>query len=723
MEWPPFAANAGVRPALEPPESVMPDAPSPSSNVVEWTRLTTAQKTALASLGLKTLDDLVRHLPRRHEDRRHACSFPKQAPASPLSLDALVIDTRLLRFGRARSIFEATLVPAQGSDGGKITARWFNLSWMQKAIAGGDRIFAYGKVKAIKDRLIIDHPEIEVVEPENDASAAIHVGRVVPIYALATGIKQKFLRGLIHRALTELAQDEAGCSFPPLLPPGCAKEAEAVLGHAPADAATALRAMHFPESEEELASASREFALGSFFRLQLAVAHRRRLRDSAPGQPRCGRGVLLAEMARGLPFAMTEAQKRAVREIRADLKSRSPMRRLLQGDVGSGKTAVAMAAIALAIESGCQAAVMAPTQILAEQHFRNFSRQFAPLGRTVALRTGAKVESPGEGKRPDIVIGTHALLFAKARDLLAEPGLVVIDEQHKFGVAQRARLMDTGTAPHVLVMTATPIPRTLTMTLYGDLDVSVLDELPPGRGEILTAIRVAPDKRKVTRFVREQLALGRQAYIVHPLVGESEKQDAADATSGWEDWQRRLPGATIALLTGRTPPEEKETIMGRFRAGEIQVLVTTTVIEVGVDVPNATIMLVEDAGRFGLAQLHQLRGRVGRGGHKSYCLLLLGKDDTGHAARLEILTRTRDGFVIAEEDLRQRGPGDVLGTAQSGLPGLDAPALERITDTRLIAAARRLADSTLDRDPELALPEHQPWKACLQRAGDFAHVG
>lgn len=701
----------------------MPASPPTSPALADWTRLTTPQKTALAALGLTTVADLCRHLPRRHEDRRHASAFPTIATATPLSLDAIVIDTRLLRFGRSRSIFEATLVPAHGGEGGKLVARWFNLSWMQKAIAAGDRLFAHGKVKSAKDRLVMDHPEIEILEPDDEVASGIHVGRIVPIYPLATGIKQKFLRGLIHRALGELASGTLETTLRPLLPPLCALEAATLLGHAPGTATDSLRALHFPESEEELAAASREHALGAFFRLQLAVAHRRRVRDSAPGQARCGRGVLLAGLAAGLPFAMTEAQKRSVREIRADLKRTLPMRRLLQGDVGSGKTAVAMAAVALAIESGCQAAVMAPTQILAEQHYRVFSRQFEPLGRTVALRTGTRAETASDASRPDIVIGTHALLFAKARDLLSDPGLIIIDEQHKFGVAQRARLMDSGIAPHVLVMTATPIPRTLTMTLYGDLDVSVLDELPPGRGEVVTAVRIAPDKRKVTRFVREQLSLGRQAYIVHPLVEESEKQDAADATSGWEDWQRRLPGREVALLTGRTPPEEKEAIMSRFRDGEVHALVTTTVIEVGVDVANATVMLIEDAGRFGLAQLHQLRGRVGRGAHKSYCLLLLGKEDTEHAARLEILTRTRDGFAIAEEDLLQRGPGDVLGTAQSGLPGLDAPALERLTDTRLIAAARRLADLTLAHDPDLSRPEHLPWKDCLQRDGDFAHVG
>lgn len=700
----------------------MPDTSPPSPALAEWARLTGPQKLALEALGLRTVADLFGHLPRRHEDRRHAEAFPVAASAEPVSLDGIVISTRLTRLGRARSIFEATLVPARGAGGGKLVARWFNLAWMGKAIAAGDRLFAHGKVKAVKDRLIIDHPEIETIEPEEDAVSGIHVGRIVPIYPLATGLKQKHLRGLIHRAFAELTGGQLERSLPPLLPTICVEEATDLLGHPPSPAAEALRSLHFPESPEALARSAREHALGAFFRLQLAVARRRRTREVAVGRPRCGRGELLAGLATRLPFSMTEAQKRAVREIRVDLKRAAPMRRLLQGDVGSGKTAVAMAAVALAIESGCQAVVMAPTQILAEQHFRSFLRVFTPLGRSVALFTGTRRQTHGDG-RPDILIGTHALFFSRAREVLADPGLVVIDEQHKFGVAQRARLMDAEIPPHVLVMTATPIPRTLTMTLYGDLDVSVLDELPPGRGEVVTALRLAPDKRKVTAFVRAQLAEGRQAYIVHPLVEESEKQDAADATSGWQDWQRRLPGREVALLTGRTPTEEKDTIMARFRAGEIHALVTTTVIEVGVDVPNATLMLIQDAGRFGLAQLHQLRGRVGRGEHKSYCLLLLGKDDTENAARLDILTRTRDGFAIAEEDLRQRGPGDVLGTAQSGLPALDAPALACLADTRLIAAARRLADLTLDADPDLVRPEHAPWRSCLERAGDFAHVG
>lgn len=700
----------------------MPEPRAPSPELAAWARLTAPQKSALASLGLVTVSDLLGHLPRRHEDRRRAAAFPAAAAVEPVAVDALVLDTRMLRFGRSRSIFEATLVPARGSAGGKLVARWFNLAWMGKAIAAGDRMYVHGKVKAAGARLVLDHPEIEIIDPAEEAGAGIHSGRIVPVYPLAAGLKQKHLRALVFRAFAEIAAGSLDFQPPPPWPSLCSAAAHQLLGKPPESSAAGPRALHFPESMEELAEAARAHALGAFFRLQLAVAHRRRARECAPGVPRCGKGRLLAALAESLPFTMTEAQKRAVREIRIDLKRSSPMRRLLQGDVGSGKTAVAMAAVALAIESGCLAVIMAPTQILAEQHFLSFTRIFVPLGRTVALRTGAREESSGGGN-PDIVIGTHALLFAKGRDPAGEPGLVIIDEQHKFGVAQRARLMEAPTPPHVLVMTATPIPRTLTMTLYGDLDVSVLDELPPDRGEVVTALRLAPDKRKVNAFVRAQIAAGRQVYIVHPLVEESEKQDAADATTGWQEWQRRLPGREVALLTGRTPPEEKESIMARFRAGAIHALITTTVIEVGVDVPNANVMLIQDAGRFGLAQLHQLRGRVGRGRHKSYCLLLLGKDDAEQAARLEILTRTRDGFAIAEEDLRQRGPGDVLGTAQSGLPGLDGPALARLTDTRLIAGARRLADLTLDADPDLQRPEHAPWRDCLGRDGAFAHVG
>jgi ATP-dependent DNA helicase RecG len=375
------------------------------------------------------------------------------------------------------------------------------------------------------------------------------------------------------------------------------------------------------------------------------------------------------------------------------------MNRLLQGDVGAGKTFVAMAAMLLAIDSGCQAALMAPTQILAEQHFLTFRRWLEPLGIRLALRTGNRDETSHleiEG-RPQILIGTHALLYDKVA--FEDLGLVVIDEQHKFGVAQRAALIRQGVMPDVLVMTATPIPRTLTMTIYGDLDVSLLDEKPPGRARIVTAVRVSPKQTDVTKFVKEQLRQGRQAYLVYPLVEESGTLKAESATEAFEKWRKRLGGYEVGLIHGKLKPEEKEEVMRRFREGEIAALVATTVIEVGVDVPNASVMLLHHAERFGLAQIHQLRGRIGRGGHKGYCILLTDGKSPEALEKLRVLEQSGDGFEIAEADLRLRGPGDVLGTAQSGLS--DLRFADFLTDTVLLREARALADRVITEDPML----------------------
>jgi ATP-dependent DNA helicase RecG len=376
--------------------------------------------------------------------------------------------------------------------------------------------------------------------------------------------------------------------------------------------------------------------------------------------------------------------------------------------VGSGKTFVALAAILFAVESGCQAALMAPTQILAEQHYLNFRRWLEPLGLRIALRTGARKEDgflplfAGAEETPQILIGTHALLSDD--EAMTNLGLIVIDEQHKFGVEQRAKLVRKGGAPDVLVMTATPIPRTLTMTVYGDLDVSILDEIPAGRQPIVTVVSEEPDTAQMVSFLKEQFAAGRQAYLVFPLVEESEALAVRAATEEFEKWKARLPGHEVALLHGRVSGQEKEAVMERFRRGEVRALCATSVIEVGVDVPNATVMIVFDAGRFGLAQLHQLRGRVGRGAHKSYCLLVGGSKDPEILDRLRTLEKTTDGFAVAEADLRLRGPGDLLGTAQSGLPGLRLGDLVR--DAKLVRTARRLAANTLANDPSLSRPEN-----------------
>ncbi|HSU85977.1 MAG TPA: ATP-dependent DNA helicase RecG, partial [Chthoniobacterales bacterium] len=436
-----------------------------------------------------------------------------------------------------------------------------------------------------------------------------------------------------------------------------------------------------------------------------------------------------------LPFDLTNAQARVIGELRTDLSARIPMNRLLQGDVGSGKTVVAIAAMLLAVEAGFQAALMAPTQILAEQHYAVLQRWLEPLGVPVSLRTGARKEDPlplfstgaDSGSSPEeqaplghVFVGTHALLYEP--EGLENPGLVVIDEQHKFGVAQRARLTSQEPAPDVLVMTATPIPRTLTMSLYGDLDVSTIDEMPADRGRIVTAARDEKKLPEVLAFLRRELEADRQAYIVYPLIDESEKLEAKAAAAEFEKWRERLEPFTCELLHGRIPAPEKQATMGRFRRGLTSVLVSTTVIEVGVDVPNATVMLIENAERFGLAQLHQLRGRIGRGGHKSYCILLRSDPSQETIAKLAVLEKTSNGFEVAEADWELRGPGDLLGTAQSGLPALKLGNLR--ADAKLMQRARKAALEIFRDDPLLAKLENQRFRHLVVEDGGktFSHV-
>jgi len=400
-----------------------------------------------------------------------------------------------------------------------------------------------------------------------------------------------------------------------------------------------------------------------------------------------------------LPFEPTEAQKRTIQEIHGDLAADRPMARLLHGDVGAGKTVVATAAMLEVAEAGFQAALMAPTQVLAEQHYQTLKTWLEPMGIRLGLRTGPRKEDAFlelEGN-PEIIVGTHALLYES--DSLSRLGLVVIDEQHKFGVLQRGRLLDRKPVPDLLVMTATPIPRTLAMTLYGDLDVSTLDEKPINRKPVITGVRSSRKLPEAANFLKERLQANRQAFIVYPVIEESDSLSVKAATTEFNRWADLLKPAACGLLHGRLVPEERENVMQRFRQGEIRVLIATTVIEVGVDVPNATVMLIENAERFGLAQLHQLRGRIGRGHHQSYCILMTDTKDPLALAKLAVLEKTNDGFEIAEADLRFRGPGDLLGTAQSGLPPLRVADL--LQDANLLDEARGIARSILDHDPGL----------------------
>lgn len=640
---------------------------------------------ALEKLGLRTIDDLLSHFPRRYEDRSHFDSFPAEPTERPLCIHGEVTDCQS-RFGRGRGrrFFEATIEPPGGGDilGNRLVLRWFNLAYIHKILAVGQTLVVYGQPKMSGKRLVIDHPDFEIVEGDPTTPDA-HMGRIVPVYPLASGISQKPLRSLIYRAIGQMGEEQVPDWLPPASDSSGLSRWEAI------------RQIHSPETFDALEPARRYLALEEFAKLQLVLQRRREEHRREGGTVHVTTDQLLKGYLDALPFSPTGAQARAIEEIRKDLSSEHPMVRLLQGDVGAGKTLVAAAAILLVVEAGFDAALMAPTQILAEQHFITFQAWFEPLGIEVRLKTATK--DTGEalplfqtgGGRGSLTIGTHALIHDE-NGFENGLGLAVIDEQHKFGVEQRQKLISRGDRPDVLVMTATPIPRTLALSFYGDLDVSILDELPPGRGKIITGIRLTSQTKDAAKFLRDQLAEGRQAYVVYPLIEESEKLNAAAATVEFEKWQERLPDQELVLLHGRMTAEEKEAVMKEFRAGNAEVLVSTTVIEVGVDVPNANVMLIYNAERFGLAQLHQLRGRIGRGEHKSFCVLMVDPEAPEAKERLRILEESSDGFRIAEEDLKQRGPGEVLGTQQSGVPVLAF--VEFLADARLVEQARNIAE-------------------------------
>ena len=919
---------------------------------------------ALRRLGIQTVEDLLTHFPRRHEDRTEFPRFPREESDVPVCLCGEVIKTSLRRFGGWKKIFEATVQESEANALSEpLVCRWFNLHYVQKMIATGQRLVVFGKPRLRGKRICMDHPEFEVIE--NDEEISIHFRRITPIYPATEGLSQRVLRGIVYRLLNEVALAPAG--FETLLP--CA------LVNGDITRAAAIRAIHFPNNWQERDSAREHLILSEFFAMQMLIASRRTDASIRIGHAHCGPGALLDKFVKSLPFELTGAQRKVIGEIRRDLAAGHPMNRLLQGDVGSGKTLVAIAAMLLAVEAGYQAAFMAPTQILAEQHYDVLRRWLDPLGVRIALRTAARQEESGalplfadgqglgsapvsgagavvstartfdanrdkeksspsrdakhlgstgcqpvvsgslpdtraheisdavdqaryshrnlphferswakyaitfatrnrrqlsekardivlesilrwkdrryelytacvmpdhvhvliepmierdadsgnpiffslskilhsiksfaasrinkienqsdpvwetesfdrliqsesdlhekfhyitrnawdagivdRGKdyrwvwypgsyqaeefaagcreqqagslcspeqalapgEPQIIVGTHALLYESVS--FANLGLVVIDEQHKFGVAQRARLTMREPAPDVLVMTATPIPRTLTMTIYGDLDVSTIDEMPRNRGKIVTAVRDGSKLAEVLAFLRTELERGRQLYVIYPLIDESEKLDVKAATAEYALWRERLHPFRCELLHGRLAPIEKQQIMERFRRGETNTLISTTVLEVGVDVPNANVMLIENAERFGLAQLHQLRGRIGRGEHKSYCILLTSAQEKETSAKLAVLERTRDGFEVAEADWELRGPGDLLGTAQSGLPALKIGNLK--TDADLMRRARTAAISVFEADPCLESPENQRFRHLIveQRGNTFSNV-
>lgn len=650
----------------------------------------------MGKVGIFTARDLLLHFPHRYEDRTKFCRISQLRPGEAATIRGTVLGADAVRTPRSQML----LVKVAIQDGTGVAGLvWFNQWYLQNRFAKllGKEIIVYGTAQAGSRGIEIANPEWEEVDESGDSLSS---NRIVPVYPLTEGLYQATVRRIIYQSLDKLIE-----AAEDVVPSSVADRRDLI------DMACALRNIHFPESQEALDVARRRLVYEEFFLLQLALAMRKQNTvASQPGIPFAVTPECTQAFYDVLPFEMTGAQKKVIRDIERDMARPLMMNRLVQGDVGSGKTVVAVAAMMVAIHNGYQAAMMAPTEILAEQHHRVLSRMLESLGIEVALLTGS-VRSVAKRKAREriasgeaqVAVGTHALIQGDVE--FKRLGFVVIDEQHRFGVLQRAALREKGWNPDVLVMTATPIPRTLALTVYGDLDLSVIDELPPGRKQIRTHWKPTDQRESVYDAARTLVRQGRQVYIVCPLIEESEKLQAKAATELAEHLMTDVfPDFQLALLHGQMKSAEKDDVMRRFRSGEIQVLVSTTVIEVGVDVPNACVMLIEDAERFGLAQLHQLRGRVGRGEHQSFCVLIADPKTDDGRDRLNVMTRTTNGFEIAEEDLRIRGPGEFYGTRQSGVPSLRIANV--LTDVDILEISREDAFAIVKHDPRLSVPEH-----------------
>jgi len=674
-----------------------------------------ARAESLARLGIRVAGDLLRHVPHRYEDASTVTPIAHAAVGADVTVLGQVIATGVLPTRKGLRVFQAVIKDASGL----LELAWPGQPFLERTITKGDWLLCTGDVRFHHGRRLQPR-EFVNLGPGDESTLE---GRVLAVYPATEGLSVRWLRTLVEQhldALLPLVKEP--------LPPALLADAQVV------PLPDALRRVHRPASVADARIGRARLAWEELFCVHLL--HRRAnevAREDRLGTPFANRRVLTRQLRETLPFELTGAQKRAVRELVTDLCSARRMHRLLQGDVGSGKTVVALFAALLVMENGWQAALMAPTELLAEQHARTAARLLAPLGIMPVLltgRLGAKDRRAALSRlasvEPVLAVGTHALFQADVA--FSRLGLVVIDEQHRFGVEQRAALGAKGAdgaPPDVLLMTATPIPRSLALTLYGDLDVSTLDERPPGRQPITTVHRREAGRARVFEFVRTELEAGRQAYVVYPVIEASEKTDLKDATTMYEALAAGpLVGSRVALLHGRLPVEERDAIMRAFRDGEIQVLVATTVIEVGIDVPNATVMVIEHPERFGLSQLHQLRGRVGRGPGQSYCILL-GDVGTEAGARLQIIVNSDDGFEIARADLRLRGMGDLFGARQSGLPAFRIA--DPVQDEVLNESAREAAERVLAQDPMLARAEHAGLRQLLTvgyaRALELFRVG
>jgi ATP-dependent DNA helicase RecG len=653
----------------------------------------------LGNLGLKTLGDLIYYFPRRYDDYSQLVPINRLQYGEVVTVIANIdsVITRPLRGGQSQ-ITEVIV-----SDGtGAMRLVWFNQPWQVNHLRRGMPVTISGRADQYLGRLVFNNPEVEPIDQEQ-----LHTNRIVPVYPLTARITQRWLRRLMYQTVTYWAP-----RMPDYLPQYIRQSAGII------DLPTALLQSHFPDSQVRLKAARERLAFDEIFLLQLGVLRQKNVWQSLSADIFNTPDDWLQDQVHRLPFSLTKAQEKALTDVRNDLCSGKPMNRLLQGDVGSGKTVIAALAVAMVARYGMQSAVMSPTSILAEQHFRSFtslmcSRDDQPGGvlctDEVALLLG---DTPDAEKRTiyeglangkiRLVISTHAVLESPVA--FEHLQLVVVDEQHRFGVAQRAALRAKGSNPHLLVMTATPIPRSLALTVYGDLDLTVLDEMPAGRQVIETHLLHPRERERAYSLIRSQVEKGHQVFIIYPLVEQGDDGEGKAAVEEHERLQRIIfPKLKLGLVHGRLKAEEKDAVMSRFRNGEFQVLVSTSVVEVGVDIPNATVMLVEGANRFGLAQLHQFRGRVGRGTAQSYCLLIPEKDDALENERLAAMAETNDGFILAERDLQQRGPGDFLGTRQAGFAELK---MANLSDVRLIEKARVQAQAVFSKDPELQSNEH-----------------